>query len=93
MKSNTEKITLQFLIKILYDEFDNLFLNIESFFIKTIIKFVIQQKLLNLCCVADNNKDFLKRLRIHNFLCVEKSNYERIFLNINILSDTDDDQY
>jgi hypothetical protein len=43
MKSNTEKITLQFLIKIFYNEFDNLFLNVKSFFIRAVMKFVIQQ--------------------------------------------------
>jgi len=56
MKSNTEKATLRPLIKVLYDEFNDLFLNVESFFIKAVMKFVIQQKLLNLCCAADSNK-------------------------------------
>jgi len=55
MKSNTEKATLRPLIKILYDEFDDLFLSIKSFFIRAVMKFVIQQKLLNLCCTADSN--------------------------------------
>jgi len=44
------------LIKVLYDEFDDLFLDTESFFIKAVMKFVIQQKLLNLHCTADSNK-------------------------------------
>jgi len=56
MKSNAEKATLRPLIKVLYDEFDDLFLNAESFFIRAVMKFVIQQKLLNLCCTADSNK-------------------------------------
>jgi len=56
MKSNTEKATLRSLIKILYDEFDDLFLSAESFFIRAVMKFVIQQKLLNLCCTANSNK-------------------------------------
>jgi len=56
MKSNTEKAALRPLIKILYDEFDDLFLNVESFFIRAVMKFVIQQKLLNLHCTVDSNK-------------------------------------
>ena len=56
MKSNAEKATLRPLIKVLYDEFDDLFLSVESFFIRAVMKFVIQQKLLNLCCAADSNK-------------------------------------
>jgi len=56
MKSNTEKATLRPLIKVLYDEFDDLFLDVKSFFIKAVMKFVIQQKLLNLCHTADSNK-------------------------------------
>jgi len=56
MKSNTEKATLRPLIKVLYDEFDDLFLDAESFFIRAVMKFVIQQKLLNLCCAANSNK-------------------------------------
>jgi len=56
MKSNAEKATLRPLIKILYDEFNDLFLNAEPFFIRAVMKFVIQQKLLNLCCTADSNK-------------------------------------
>jgi len=56
MKSNAEKATLRPLIKILYNEFNDLFLNTESFFIRAVMKFVIQQKLLNLCCTADSNK-------------------------------------
>ncbi len=56
MKSNTEKAALRPLIKVLYDEFDDLFLDVESFFIRAVMKFVIQQKLSNLCCTADSNK-------------------------------------
>jgi len=56
MKLNTEKAALRPLIKVLYDEFDDLFLNAESFFIRAVMKFVIQQKLLNLCCTANSNK-------------------------------------
>ena len=56
MKSNAEKAALRPLIKVLYDEFDDLFLNAKSFFIKAVMKFVIQQKLSNLCCAADSNK-------------------------------------
>jgi len=56
MKSNTEKATLRPLIKVLYNEFDDLFLDAEPFFIRAVMKFVIQQKLLNLCCTADSNK-------------------------------------
>jgi len=56
MKSNTEKTALRPLIKILYDEFDDLFLSAESFFIKAVMKFVIQQKLLNLCHTVNSNK-------------------------------------
>jgi len=41
MKSNTEKATLRPLIKVLYDEFDDLFLDAEPFFIRAVIKFVI----------------------------------------------------
>jgi len=44
------------LIKVLYDEFDDLFLSVEPFFIRAVMKFVIQQKLLNLHCAADSNK-------------------------------------
>jgi len=44
------------LIKVLYDEFDDLFLDVKSFFIRAVMKFVIQQKLLNLCCTANSNK-------------------------------------
>jgi hypothetical protein len=43
MKSNAEKATLRPLIKVLYDEFDDLFLDVESFFIRAVMKFVIQQ--------------------------------------------------
>ena len=57
MKSNAEKATLRPLIKVLYDEFNDLFLGVESFFIRAVMKFVIQQKLLNLHCAADSNKD------------------------------------
>ena len=56
MKSNAEKATLRPLIKVLYDEFDDLFLDVKSFFIRAVMKFVIQQKLLNLCRAADSNK-------------------------------------
>jgi len=56
MKSNAEKATLRPLIKVLYDEFDDLFLGVESFFIRAVMKFVIQQKLLNLCCAVNSNK-------------------------------------
>ncbi len=56
MKSNTEKATLRPLIKVLYDEFDDLFLDVKSFFIRAVMKFVIQQKLLNLHCTANSNK-------------------------------------
>ncbi len=56
MKSNAEKATLRPLIKVLYDEFDDLFLNVESFFIRAVMKFVIQWKLLNLRHTADSNK-------------------------------------
>ena len=56
MKSNAEKATLRPLIKVLYDEFDDLFLNVEPFFIRAVMKFVIQWKLLNLCHTADSNK-------------------------------------
>jgi len=56
MKSNTEKAALRPLIKVLYNEFDDLFLGAESFFIRAVMKFVIQQKLLNLCCTTDSNK-------------------------------------
>ena len=56
MKSNAEKATLRPLIKVLYDEFNDLFLDVKSFFIKAVMKFVIQQKLSNLCCTANSNK-------------------------------------
>jgi len=56
MKSNAEKATLRPLIKVLYDEFDDLFLDAEPSFIRAVMKFVIQQKLLNLCCTVDSNK-------------------------------------
>ena len=56
MKLNTEKAALRPLIKILYDEFDDLFLNVESSFIRAVMKFVIQQKLSNLHHTADSNK-------------------------------------
>jgi len=56
MKSNTEKATLRPLIKVLYNEFDDLFLNVKPFFIRAVMKFVIQQKLLNLHRAADSNK-------------------------------------
>ncbi len=56
MKSNAEKAALRPLIKVLYDEFDDLFLGVEPFFIRAVMKFVIQQKLLNLHCTADSNK-------------------------------------
>jgi len=56
MKLNAEKATLRPLIKVLYDKFDDLFLGVEPFFIRAVMKFVIQQKLLNLCCTADSNK-------------------------------------
>ncbi len=56
MKSNAEKATLRPLIKVLYDEFNDLFLGAEPFFIRAVMKFVIQQKLLNLCCTANSNK-------------------------------------
>jgi len=56
MKSNAEKATLRPLIKVLYDEFDDLFLDVEPFFIRAVMKFVIQQKLLNLHCTVNSNK-------------------------------------
>jgi len=56
MKSNAEKAALRPLIKVLYDEFDDLFLDVEPFFIRAVMKFVIQQKLLNLHCAVNSNK-------------------------------------
>ncbi len=56
MKLNAEKAALRPLIKVLYDEFDDLFLSVKSFFIRAVMKFVIQQKLLNLHRTADSNK-------------------------------------
>ena len=60
MKSNAKKIALQSLIKILYNEFNNLFLNVKSFFIQAVMKFVIQQKLLNLHYIINSNKNSQK---------------------------------
>jgi len=56
MKSNAEKAALRPLVKVLYNEFDDLFLGVKSFFIRAVMKFVIQQKLLNLHCAANSNK-------------------------------------
>jgi len=56
MKSNAEKAALRPLVKVLYNEFDDLFLGVKSFFIRAVMKFVIQQKLLNLHCTANSNK-------------------------------------
>jgi len=50
MKSNAEKAALRPLIKV------DLFLNVKSFFIRAVMKFVIQQKLLNLHCAVNSNK-------------------------------------
>jgi len=73
MKSNTEKTALQFLIKILYNEFNNLFLNAESFFIWAVMKFVIQQKLLNLHCAVNSNKDSQKNLEFTTLSMLKKT--------------------
>jgi len=73
MKSNTEKATLRPLIKVLYDEFDDLFLNVESFFIKAVMKFVIQQKLSNLCCAADSNKGSQKDSELTTFSVLKEA--------------------
>jgi hypothetical protein len=65
MKSNAEKATLRPLIKVLYDEFDDLFLNVESFFIRAVMKFVIQQNCWTYVALQTVTK-VLKRLRTHN---------------------------
>ena len=72
MKSNAKKIALQSLIKILYNEFNNLFLNVKSFFIQAVMKFVIQQKLLNLHCIINNNKNSQKDSELTTFFVSKK---------------------
>jgi hypothetical protein len=72
MKSNAEKATLRPLIKVLYDEFDDLFLNVESFFIRAVMKFVIQQNCWTYVALQTVTK-VLKRLRTHNPLCVKEA--------------------
>jgi len=72
MKLNIKKITLQSLIKILYNEFDNLFLDAKSFFIQAVMKFIIQQKLLNLHCIINNNKDSKKNSKLTIFSVLKK---------------------
>jgi len=79
MKSNAEKITLQSLIKILYDEFDNLFLNVEFFFIRIIMKFIIQQKLLNLHCIINSNKDSQKSSELTIFFALKETIMKELF--------------
>jgi len=79
MKSNAEKTALRPLIKILYDEFDDLFLSTESFFIKAVMKFVIQQKLLNLCCAANSNKGSQKDSKLTTFSALKKAITKELF--------------
>jgi len=67
MKSNTEKATLRPLIKVLHNEFDDLFLSVKSFFIRAVMKFVIQQKLSNLCCTVNSNKGSQKDSELTTF--------------------------
>ncbi len=80
MKSNAEKATLRPLIKVLYNEFDDLFLNAESFFIKAVMKFVIQQKLLNLCCTANSNKCSQKDSELTTLFMSKEAIMKELFL-------------
>jgi len=67
------------LIKVLYDEFDDLFLGVESFFIRAVMKFVIQQKLLNLCCTADSNKGSQKDSELTTFSVLKEAIMKELF--------------
>jgi len=80
MKSNTEKATLRPLIKVLYDEFDDLFLGIEPFFIRAVMKFVIQQKLLNLCHTANSNKGSQKDSELTTLSVLKEAIMKELFL-------------
>lgn len=60
MKSNVENAALRPLVKVLYDEFDDLFLEAEPSFIRAVLEFVIQRKLSYLRRAADSNKSFQK---------------------------------
>ncbi len=80
MKSNAEKATLRPLIKVLYDEFDDLFLNVEPFFIRVVMKFVIQQKLSNLHCTANSNKGSQKDSELTTLSVSKEAITKELFL-------------
>jgi len=67
------------LIKVLYDEFDDLFLGVESFFIRAVMKFVIQQKLLNLCRTADSNKGSQKDSELTTLSVLKEAIMKELF--------------
>lgn len=79
-----KKTALKLLIKVLYDEFNNIFLNVEFFFVIVVIKFVIQQKLFNLQCIINSNKENSRKVRAHNCLDIKRIKCKRIFISINI---------
>jgi len=90
MKSNTEKAALRPLIKVLYDEFDDLFLDAEPFFIRAVMKFVIQQKLSNLCHTADSNKGSQKDSELTTLSVSKEAITKELFLTstFNLISVT-----
>ncbi len=90
MKSNAEKATLRPLIKVLYDEFDDLFLNVEPFFIRVVMKFVIQQKLSNLHCTANSNKGSQKDSELTTLSVSKEAITKELFLTstFNLISVT-----
>jgi len=90
MKLNTEKTALRPLIKILYNEFDDLFLDTESFFIRAVIKFVIQQKLLNLCCAVNSNKGSQKDSELTTLSVLKEAIMKELLLTLtfNLISMT-----
>jgi len=79
MKSNAEKATLRPLIKVLYDEFNDLFLDAEPFFIRAVMKFVIQQKLSNLCCTANSNKGSQKDSKLTTLFALKEAIMKELF--------------
>lgn len=56
MKSNAEKAALDPLVTVLYNKFDDMFMDVERSFIRAVMTFVIQRKLLNLRRATDESK-------------------------------------
>ena len=83
IKLNTEKTVVKSLIKILYNEYNDLFMNKLFSFIKVMIMFMIQQKLLNVCCSTDESKATQKdSVLIIVILTSEKVKFREFFTSL-----------